>query len=110
MSYLYYDPQEWGLEVVGELEFSDGCYQFDTLVVWKDKKNRKVYYAEDSGCSCPVPFEECRSVDDLTEISSVTLQEFRSHIVDRCSSNYSHAALADGRKLVSKVAQLLARY
>lgn len=53
---IYYDPEKFGLEQVAEIDFSDGYYQFDYLVVWKDKDDR-LYYAEDSGCSCPSPFE-----------------------------------------------------
>lgn len=66
MSYetnVYYNPEKYGLEVVTEVEWSEPCYSFDTTIVWK--KGKKFYWASDSGCSCPAPFEDYNSLDDL---------------------------------------------
>jgi hypothetical protein len=67
MSYddnVYYNPEKYGLEVVGEINWIDECYEFDLSVVWKDAEG-KYYWASDSGCSCPSPFEDFNSLDDL---------------------------------------------
>jgi hypothetical protein len=61
---IYYNPEKYGLTVVGEIEWSEPCYSFDTTVVWKDKDGI-YYWASDSGCSCPSPFEELNSLDDV---------------------------------------------
>ena len=53
---IYYSPEAYGLTVVADIDKSSGCYEFDTFVVWKDASGR-YYWAEDSGCSCPAPFE-----------------------------------------------------
>ncbi|MEU5878209.1 hypothetical protein [Spirillospora sp. NPDC047279] len=53
---IYFNPQECGLEIVGELEFLGG-YEFDTFVVWREKATGRLGYGRDSGCSCPCPFE-----------------------------------------------------
>ena len=53
---IYYSPEKYGLSAFAEFEYSDGCYQFDTRVVWKDKQGQ-LWTARDSGCSCPTPFE-----------------------------------------------------
>lgn len=58
MSNVYYNPEHFGLEIVAEIEYSSGCYEFDTRVVWKQKSSRKCFTARDSGCSCPTPFED----------------------------------------------------
>lgn len=50
---VYYHPEEWDLEVVGELNYTGG-YEFDIRVIWKDKEGN-LYTARDSGCSCPTP-------------------------------------------------------
>lgn len=68
----YYNPESLGLETVAELEFSDGSYQFDTLVVWRHKDSGKFYTARDSGCSCPTPFEDYCGIDKLTELNAWT--------------------------------------
>lgn len=58
MSNIYYNPEHFGLEIVAEIEYSSGSYEFDTRVVWKQKSSRKCFTARDSGCSCPTPFED----------------------------------------------------
>ena len=50
------DYQKLGWEM---LEFSDPdlSYEFDMLCFWK-VDSRMVFSASDSGCSCPIPFED----------------------------------------------------
>ena len=68
---IYYDPEEVGLEVVAEIDYSDGEYQFDYRVVWWHEKKRKLYTSRDSGCSCPSPFEEIYEIKDLDKLSDM---------------------------------------
>ena len=67
MRNIFYSPEEFGLEVVGCVDYSDGCYQFDYSCVWRDATGQ-LYYAEDSGCSCPSPFED-HALDDLEKVT-----------------------------------------
>ena len=80
----YYNPEHMGLRLLGEIEFSDGDYQFDTLIFVQDVKTGKIYSAEDSGCSCPTPFEEYTTIESLTEVHnnsrSAYLEEIRTRI------------------------------
>ena len=64
MSDIYYTPQNYGLEMVGEIERSDACYQFDLVVVWKQARGQ-YWIGQDSGCSCPSPFEYVNDVNEL---------------------------------------------
>lgn len=57
MANLYYDPEYFGLTIVGMAEDPEGSYEFSMFVVWKDAKGT-LYWADDSGCSCPAPFED----------------------------------------------------
>ncbi|WP_043654418.1 DUF7574 domain-containing protein [Nocardia thailandica] len=66
---MYYAPEQYGLTIVGTLDFSDGFYCFDYTVVWQDSTTHRLYMADDSGCSCPSPFEDT-AVNDLTEITT----------------------------------------
>lgn len=61
---VYYNPESFGLTQVGEIEKSDGCYQFDLIVVWKQARG-KYWIGQDSGCSCPSPFENIGDVNEL---------------------------------------------
>lgn len=65
---LYDSPEKYGLEIVAELSDNNLSYEYDITVVWKDDANR-VFWAADSGCSCPTPFEDYRSLDDVHEIT-----------------------------------------
>lgn len=59
MTTIYYSPGHYGLETVGILDEADLDYQFHILAIWKDASG-KIYWDEDSGCSCPAPFEDSR--------------------------------------------------
>jgi hypothetical protein len=61
---LYYDPEDFGLTVVGEVEWSEPSYSFNRTVIWRDNYGQ-LYWASDSGCSCPSPFEWVDSLDQL---------------------------------------------
>jgi hypothetical protein len=61
---IYDNPEKFGLTPLGEIEFSEPNYSFDFAVVWVTE-NGAYYYGQDSGCSCPSPFEDITSVDDL---------------------------------------------
>jgi hypothetical protein len=54
---VYYQPEAFGLRTIGEVDYSDGFYQFDLVVAWQDVDTGDVYYQFDSGCSCPGIFE-----------------------------------------------------
>ena len=60
---IYNEPEEFGLTVVGDSD-ANGDYEFDMFVVWTDGKH--LFWATDSGCSCPSPFEDFRAVSDLS--------------------------------------------
>ncbi len=61
---IYYNPEKYGLEPVGAIDWNDEPYEFDMTAVWKDERDR-YYYASDAGCSCPTPFEDFHSLSDL---------------------------------------------
>lgn len=81
---IYSDPAKYGLETIGEVDWSDGCYQFDLTVVWRRPADGAFLYGEDAGCSCPSPFEST-GVDGLTPIASPP--EFAAHLEERKASN-----------------------
>lgn len=65
MNDVYYNPEQFDLKVVAEIDLSDGDYQFDLRVVWRHLPTGRLLTARDSGCSCPSPFEDYHSIDDL---------------------------------------------
>lgn len=58
MSDIYSNPDRFGLEFVGQVDWSSGMSEFDLTVVWKSATTDDLWYmGRDSGCSCPSPFE-----------------------------------------------------
>jgi len=83
---VYYSPEEFGLQMVGEVDFSDQYYVFSIIAVFRDPATGQLYYGEDSGCSCPSPFEDFRDREDLTattphEIAAI-LTDASSYLLD----------------------------
>ncbi len=58
----YNSPESYGLTLVGVVSWDDEPYQFYMTAVWKDDTGTW-YTADDSGCSCPMPFEDVTRAD-----------------------------------------------
>ena len=72
---VYYNPEKFGLRIVGEIEWSIPCYSFDMTVVWQHINSGQFYWASDSGCSCPSPFES-HGMDSLETGPPIQLQHY----------------------------------
>lgn len=108
----YSSPEKFGLTTVGEVEWGEAFYSFDLTTVWRNTETGALYFADDSGCSCPSPYETT-SITELTQIDRP--QTFIDHINQRISglsdSEWSKAETerckADAGELVQKVRGLL---
>lgn len=99
---IYYDPKPLQLEVVGEVEFSSGSYEFDLVVVWYHPTSKSFYYSHDAGCSCPIPFEWVKGLTDLTRMSKI--RDLIEYFAERCKdSNYGEGAAGECGQLIVKV-------
>jgi hypothetical protein len=80
----YMDPEECGLEPIAEIEYSDRCFQFDTRMVWREKNTGALFTARDSGCSCPVPFENYDSMSSLERLTNTDMlrEEIREELIE----------------------------
>jgi hypothetical protein len=100
---IYYDPEKFGLTTVGEIDWSDGCYQFDLTVVWKRDFDGRFVYAEDSGCSCPSPFEDI-GIEDLTVLRKRGgLNDFKKHCAERQAEGYHEDRQAETVELLERM-------
>lgn len=66
----YYQPEACGLEVLASVPEEDADYSFSDIVLWKDIATGDIYMGHDSGCSCPVPFENFHNLKDFTLVTS----------------------------------------
>jgi hypothetical protein len=53
----HYQPEKLGIIEIFEVQDDDLCYDFDILLFLVHSDGR-VFSANDSGCSCPTPFED----------------------------------------------------
>ena len=53
----YYGPEKLGLRAL-TLNEPDLSYEYNMLLFVKPNGSNEVYWAHDSGCSCPTPFED----------------------------------------------------
>lgn len=84
---IYSCPEKYGLEIVATVREEDSSYDYDIFVVWKDKEGQ-LYYAHDSGCSCPVPFEDFENKDALTRLYPYDINKFLGEL-----SNWNHKSV-----------------
>lgn len=75
------------LTLVTDFEWSDEPYEFDLTRIYHHPDTNQIFYAHDSGCSCPMPFEDFNSIDDYTKADSLqamfdVLKDTRE---DKCS-------------------------
>ncbi len=100
---MYSNPEAFGLTTIGEIDWSDGCYNFDYTVVWQRTFDGKFVYAEDSGCSCPSPFEDA-GVEDLTVLRKRGgLKDFREHCAERQNNSSNSNSEAETVALIERM-------
>lgn len=100
MSNIYSHPEAYGLTVVAEVEAAGG-YEFDTFVIWQDRQGT-YWWADDAGCSCPVPFDH----KNLSNLPSGSLRDAINDLKAwTLDENYNDRA----RKAVKTVGLLLTR-
>jgi len=102
---VYYQPEAFGLTVLGELNDPQACYSFDDLVVWLHEDGT-VYWASDSGCSCPSPFEWATKLADLETVTAESWSEFAQAVAEHCV-NEPDSQAADRTQLLAKVSSLI---
>lgn len=53
--------EESDYEFVAEVDWDHEAYQFNMTRVYAHKTTGELFYATDSGCSCPSPFEDTKT-------------------------------------------------
>lgn len=99
---LYNQPEAFGLTPIGEFEWEAPDYSFDFEVVWQSKEDPELFYwARDSGCSCPSPFEEFTTLDH-NDVKSGTKADVINDLLDSlrmlkesATSSYGKSNLAN---------------
>ncbi len=78
MSYEYIDPQEkLGLKMVESMDDA-GSWEFHKIAFWQHEVSGELYWATDSGCSCPSPWEDHDELADFTRLTEQGFPEFET--------------------------------
>jgi len=72
---IYSNPEKYGLRTIGEIDWTDELYEFDLTVVWITPYG-VLYWGNDTGCSCPEPFESF----SLSDLSTGTFHDLAEHL------------------------------
>ncbi|ROR95461.1 hypothetical protein EDD28_0102 [Salana multivorans] len=73
---------------IDSIDWDEESYQFNMTDAWLDTETGDVLVADDSGCSCPTPFEDTR-LNDTTKIAH--LKDLDAHVADRMEIEWSRA-------------------
>lgn len=63
-------PDHPDLEEIACLSEPELSYEFHYLCVYRHKPTGRIFYGEDSGCSCPRPFESFHFSYDLSRVDT----------------------------------------
>lgn len=94
------EPQDYNLEIIAEIDTA-GSYEFDITLVVRDLEDGKIYWGQDSGCSCPTPFEGVTHTDHLSPLPETMTQLFQAVTQNRDMN------LGDGIEFLRKVEDAL---
>ena len=97
---MYSNPEDYGLTVFRVIEDTNLSYEFDMTVVFR--KGNTLLWGRDQGCSCPAPFQDYESADDLTKLDSwESLKAFSAFIFENYPDADSIQKLVDVVSYVS---------
>ena len=105
---VYYQPEEFGLKKVAEYEQPDMSYEFAMAVVWEHEESGRLYWATDSGCSCPSPFEDYTTLESLGDpLTLENFAEFEKEVLSVSPyvgrGDYTKTLDADAKQMIQDV-------
>ena len=87
-------------ETIAHIEWRYESWEYDMTKVYR-RKDGALFYAEDSGCSCPTPFEFTTEAD-LTPIRSLAgwNRYARGNLGDSSSPDATHRDITEATKAI----------
>ena len=85
---IYDTPERFGLVNVGTMDLDDQPWQFNMLLVQFHPETNKFYVSQDSGCSCPSPFEDITTLDGIKPMTEIEAKSYISKIAISKSTSF----------------------
>jgi hypothetical protein len=104
---LFHSPEKFGLKIIGNLSWDDDPYQFDMTTVWQDITTGELFYASDSGCSCPSPFEALTSRDGLTPFNLQGFIDYTGNRLGRMKKDTHFHTSDDVAQVEGRIGELI---
>jgi hypothetical protein len=57
---------------ISTIETRQASYEFSLIAVYQDPNTAEFWWAADSGCSCPIPFDSVCSFADMLPLNDLT--------------------------------------
>lgn len=84
---IYYRPEAFGATTVAHAWVEDLSYEYDEFAVWR--VGDRFYWASDSGCSCPIPFEEVTLETAASGTAKDALIDLEAWVASRSTDHWS---------------------
>lgn len=95
---VYSEPENCGLKIVAAVE-ADMSYEFDIMVCFQCVKTGSLWLAHDSGCSCPIPFEDVKSFASFSPLREErAIERFVDQYTKSDYVEYKPAEVAEFRR------------
>lgn len=106
MENIYYHPEKSGFEIFDSIEMDASC-EYSTTLILRNTESGRLFYVQDSGCSCPTPFDEA-SEADLKPLVLETIEEFERDIEEHHKYDDVHPSIV--LDCLDKVKKYLTQY
>lgn len=75
------------LDIVADFDWVEASYEYDETRIYHAGRTGQLFYASDSGCSCTLPFEDIKTISDLTELENLqaVFDMFKEQRDSRCT-------------------------
>jgi hypothetical protein len=81
-----------GFTKIAEIDWDNESYQFNVTGVWQKDDDLTLWYAEDSGCSCPVVWENTTELERLFSLEPI-VQRLHSLYKNKHDDGYSSTSI-----------------
>jgi hypothetical protein len=105
-SYPY--DQFVGFTKLDEIEWDNESYAFNITGIWVRDSDGTLWTADDSGCSCPTPWENLGSLERLFSIEALVERYKRQTATDETGYRYGSVNLTEWEAFKTTVEQAFA--
>jgi len=97
-----------GFTKLDEIEWDNESYEFNLTGIWVRNSDGTLWTADDSGCSCPTPWENTTRLERLFSIEPLVERYKRQTSTDETGYRYGSINLSEWDSFKSTVEQAFA--